>query len=1250
MSEREKADTPSRDEDPGATPVIPVVPEPTEDIEARVEDLEAERTAELGHSSTAASEIAIEITSDDPHRTATENFVNAQIETGELKGIETISDLRQLSAEKLLNLESQYEGLLFYAFTDFMDGGTELNFEHWYDWYKEPQDGAQFKISFRGNTDAYWNIGAGHILPPSVRNIEVWPKGIEANKRASKYRLGLKSQRKDETAGFFDSNDDYIPVFDNDVITIRNVKEKFDKKYRKEPAKEGRLGELDYTTYQKSNHARKDKKRTKRVQRQEAATNFQGNERISSSHASLLNLGDTEKFWKSSKESYGKRLDSMIHEFPDLLFYANKYREKYAAEFKVDVPESIVFGMFLRESGFDAGTMNKAGSDCGGLGQFWGPTWTDFINANPWVTEKMQQDPVWQNRGVMDWRFNPEIMMAATFWYSAKNIRDTYNDHQANPYTYDRFLETSVAKSKGGIISLAPEDAWLVYLNHHDGHDGASRQLRYKSYREDKSDWSQSKAARKAGLTSTQQATRKKGYTPERYFNKYGGQGKESVVIGGETEYWADERFDWITGVDDDCGLNEKISHNASTFHNSLFDETGGRRIPVPTESKNWGWAKPDAAAEIARIEAREASREATTGLPSYEYYRDAETLDALAENPVVPGNTLYIGSSSTNGSYGPRMRGDKKILAADSRKIINRGLEGEDPIDMVSSLEALPVEELKTFDRVVLQGGVKNAWYTDPQKRFGESRDAMIRMVEHIQEHSPDTKIYVIELTPWGGNYKATEAFNNWLNTEGESIGITVVPCYQIMTDGTRKGIVPEYGYDKKKVHITHGNRYAGMLADWIRRSEQPPSRASSTRLIGDSLFSQYIDDHLKLDGQNIPHSTEATYVQGGKSIAVMRQDLEAAVEANEFEGVKSVAIWAGANNIVYSDVQANVLTPYQEMIDLLKGVNPDMRIVLVTIPPVTGYHDPDTGEPKWSDPEGTNEHAILVNDWIRSQAAANPNISYVDAYAMIQDPAREGYMQTNYDGGDSLHLSTAGYQLVQTEIERQLSSNEVAMAAPARPVSTSNIDSVLVIPKSSDRGGEGTATTPRNFLVLNDQVANGGAIGMTRKKKDEEVQVYSEFVTSQVEHLASQDYTCIVDFGQNAVPSEGVAAEANGIDYYKKTVYTSPTPGSHNQEIIQLISDLIDDDEKIYVHCTNGAHRAPGIMTMVYLHRNPNLTFEQAFAKAGGKYSSYNKAQPWGWELFQQMVNYAEARDVEVSEETYAFVQREHGENMRA
>ncbi|MFA6436357.1 MAG: hypothetical protein WCW30_04460, partial [Candidatus Gracilibacteria bacterium] len=166
--------------------------------------------------------------------------------------IETVDDLRNLSVEQLIKLEDLHEGILLYAFTDFVGGDKKIDLTDFESFYKNPTSGQKLLVDFRNNTDAENRLGAADILPPSIRKITVYPEGDESvhRMRTSTSRIGLKGKNK-EGNGFIDGGG-YIPVYSTDVIMIGGVDKNFENQYRKK-GPDGALlygkDALDYAAY-----------------------------------------------------------------------------------------------------------------------------------------------------------------------------------------------------------------------------------------------------------------------------------------------------------------------------------------------------------------------------------------------------------------------------------------------------------------------------------------------------------------------------------------------------------------------------------------------------------------------------------------------------------------------------------------------------------------------------------------------------------------------------------------------------------------------------------------------------------------------------------------------------------------------------------------------------------------------------------------------------------------------------------------
>ncbi|MFA6528161.1 MAG: hypothetical protein WCT46_01315 [Candidatus Gracilibacteria bacterium] len=200
---------------------------------------------EVSHVKTACKEAKCSIhdnTSEKTSALATEQKCDTVQEKIKEKLPETVKDLKEMNIDELFALEAQYQGILFYAFTDFANGTTKLEFEKWDEWYKEPKEGEKLTVDFLGNQEAYDKLGAGDILPPSVRKITVLEDGKEERKRESTRRIGLKGKNDNsQPNGFFDA-EGYIPVFTGDVIVIGAPDKTFDKYIKPDRT-------LDYDAY-----------------------------------------------------------------------------------------------------------------------------------------------------------------------------------------------------------------------------------------------------------------------------------------------------------------------------------------------------------------------------------------------------------------------------------------------------------------------------------------------------------------------------------------------------------------------------------------------------------------------------------------------------------------------------------------------------------------------------------------------------------------------------------------------------------------------------------------------------------------------------------------------------------------------------------------------------------------------------------------------------------------------------------------
>lgn len=123
---------------------------------------------------------------------------------------------------------------------------------------------------------------------------------------------------------------------------------------------------------------------------------------------------------------------------------------------------------------------------------------------------------------------------------------------------------------------------------------------------------------------------------------------------------------------------------------------------------------------------------------------------------------------------------------------------------------------------------------------------------------------------------------------------------------------------------------------------------------------------------------------------------------------GVRWVIILEGVNDIGGSSsdrVVKNLITVYQQFIDKAHANN--IRVYGVPILPFGGSQY-DTAEHR--------EYRRSVNNWIRTSGKFD---AVIDLDAAVRDPADAEKLSAEYDSGDHLHLSPAGYKKMADSID---------------------------------------------------------------------------------------------------------------------------------------------------------------------------------------------------------------------------------------
>lgn len=663
----------------------------TEAVDAK---FDAQKTATIKDSADARKELSASLVQG-MDATETVREVSRVIQEELIEGEMKAGDLKTLTLNDLLDLEKDRPGILLFAFTTWGEAHKDVAIEK-FALYTNPAPGTTMKIDFRGNREAYWKVGAGNLLPPTVDTIKV------TNDRGET-RVGQR--RTEPKNGFYDANG-YIPIFDGYKITIATPAE-----YTGPPpvterpsgGVERRVDTFDPT----GQHRRQAHKRA-------AEWRGAGGERV---HPREIQLR------RAIPETWiGAGQDAS---------------EFYKAKLNVAVDPAVVFAIIKHESAFNPGTPNRAGeSSALGLGQFIKGTWEGFLAANPEVVASVTGTPLasLSTAEQLNLRTHPLLSIYAVTWLAADNAQ------------------------KLGLTTVTADNAADLYSAHHDGIDGVRRYRHYRAMRATKSE---AQAASEAKLHGWQRSR------PLRDTSGHVLKDERGRILYQDGAPFADENAGAV------ARLSRTVASLSKTYRTQL-DKPAPKPKPSPQPP--------------------------------------VEDLDRLAKNPTLEGRSLLIGSSSTTG-YAPKIKGGTIETEAE---------KGRSIVKMLEWLKKMNLKHLCSFDRIVIQGGVKN---TDHDAdNIDTSLKTIDAMVDYLRTHAPNVKIYVMEVSPWKAKYDdKIQAFNAHLNTpEFKARVAGVVPIYSTMDDG-RGQLRPAFGIAGDLHVAPHAyGRYAGVMADWITRKEK--------------------------------------------------------------------------------------------------------------------------------------------------------------------------------------------------------------------------------------------------------------------------------------------------------------------------------------------------------------------------------------------------------------------------------------------
>jgi len=213
-----------------------------------------------------------------------------------------------------------------------------------------------------------------------------------------------------------------------------------------------------------------------------------------------------------------------------------------------------------------------------------------------------------------------------------------------------------------------------------------------------------------------------------------------------------------------------------------------------------------------------------------------------------------------------------------------------------------------------------------------------------------------------------------------------TVVTFGDSITDGARSTVNLDHRYPDRvaeRVLATAGMKNVSVVNEGI----------GGNRVLSDGrgpgALARFDRDVLAL-----PHVSHVIVLEGINDIGWPGTPLESDQSAPTFE---------------------RIISGYRQLIARAHANN--IKIIFASILPFQGAFEGKPFRPYYNAEK--DDLRRKVNDWIRSNREAD---GVVDLDAIMRDPARPGYLRSEFDGGDGLHPNDAGYKAMADAIDLTL------------------------------------------------------------------------------------------------------------------------------------------------------------------------------------------------------------------------------------
>lgn len=209
---------------------------------------------------------------------------------------------------------------------------------------------------------------------------------------------------------------------------------------------------------------------------------------------------------------------------------------------------------------------------------------------------------------------------------------------------------------------------------------------------------------------------------------------------------------------------------------------------------------------------------------------------------------------------------------------------------------------------------------------------------------------------------------------------------------------------------------------------TEYDKSFFSNSLFIGDSIFTGFSGF-----GYLEPDNVFAQVGLNPESAVTKEINGVTAVKKAEEMQPDHICIMLGTNGLAFLSAEY-MAKEMSELVDSLRTVSPDSKIIILSIPPVTAEHESENPE---KIPVIMDYNSKLL------KTAEEKDCMYIDIFTMLQDD--DGYLAADYAEADGLHFLGKAYGVVLSRIQYELELNEDGEASQTEPFEIANSDTAI-------------------------------------------------------------------------------------------------------------------------------------------------------------------------------------------------------------